>query len=59
MLGRTDDPPMTRFVAAQLATSHTYDVRPAVQAFGYAPPVGPEEGLAQMFAEWRAGITPA
>lgn len=53
VLGRTDDPPMTRFVAAQLATSHTYDVRPAVEAFGYAPVVGPEEGLQQMFAAWR------
>lgn len=58
VLGRTDDPPMTRFVAAQLATSHTYDVRPAVLAFGYAPPVGAEEGLVRMFEEWRGGGAP-
>ncbi|MSP56246.1 MAG: NAD-dependent epimerase/dehydratase family protein [Myxococcales bacterium] len=54
MLGREDDPPMTRFVAAQLATSHTYDVRPAIDAFAYAPVVGPEEGLERMFAAWRS-----
>jgi nucleoside-diphosphate-sugar epimerase len=32
---RRDDPPMTRFVALQLATSHTYDMEPARRDFGY------------------------
>lgn len=32
---RADDPPMTRFVARQLATSHTYDLGPARRDFGY------------------------
>ena len=36
-LGRSDEPPMTRFVAAQLATSHSYDMRPASADFGYKP----------------------
>ncbi len=58
LLGREDDPPMTRFVAAQLATSHTYDVQPAVDAFGYAPVVGAEDGLERMFADWRTGVKP-
>ena len=53
MLGRQDDPPMTRFVAAQLATSHTYSIRPAVDAFGYAPPVTGEEGLRRMLKAWK------
>lgn len=53
VLGREDDPPMTRFVAAQLATSHTYDVRPAVQAFGYAPVVDAEEGVRRVIDAWR------
>lgn len=29
------EPPMTRFVATQLATSHSYDMAPAREAFGY------------------------
>ena len=39
------EPPMTRFVAAQLATSHTYDLSAARRDFGYAPLVSPAEGL--------------
>ena len=53
VLGRQDDPPMTRFVAAQLATSHTYSIQPAIDAFGYAPPVTAEEGLRRMFRAWK------
>ena len=29
------EPPMTRFLALQLATSHSYDMAPAREAFGY------------------------
>ncbi|MFT7677211.1 MAG: nucleoside-diphosphate-sugar epimerase [Planctomycetota bacterium] len=36
-LRRKDEPPMTRFVAAQLATSHSYDMGPASRDFGYEP----------------------
>ncbi len=50
------EPPMTRFVATQLATSHTYDVRPAVAAFGYAPPVGPDDAMERTVAWWRARL---
>jgi nucleoside-diphosphate-sugar epimerase len=39
------EPPMTRFVAAQLATSHTYDLSAAKRDFGYTAPVNPVEGL--------------
>lgn len=37
LFGLADDPPMTRFVASQLATSHTYALGPARAAFGYTP----------------------
>lgn len=53
LFGLAGDPPMTRFVAAQLGTSHTYDVGPAVRDFGYAPEVGPEEALARTAAWWK------
>ncbi|MCY2960708.1 MAG: NAD-dependent epimerase/dehydratase family protein [Planctomycetota bacterium] len=32
---RSGEPPMTRFVALQLARSHTYDMEPARRDFGY------------------------
>lgn len=31
------EPPMTRFVASQLATSHTYDLTPSRRDVGYSP----------------------
>lgn len=51
LLGRTDEPPMTRFVARQLATSHWFKLDAARAAFGYAPRVGVEEGLVRL-REW-------
>lgn len=50
------EPPMTRFVAAQLARSHWYDVGPARQAFGYAPPVSADEALARTVEYWRGRV---
>ena len=39
LLRRADDPPMTRFVASQLATSHSYDMEPARRDLGYVEEV--------------------
>jgi nucleoside-diphosphate-sugar epimerase len=50
------EPPMTRFVAAQLARSHWYDMGPAIRAFGYDPPVGPAEALNCTVADWREAL---
>lgn len=47
------EPPMTRFVASQLSTSHYYDVTAARRDFGYAPIVSVEEGLRRMEPELR------
>ena len=41
------------FVAAQLGTSHTYDVGPAMRDFGYAPPVRPDEAMERTVEWWR------
>ncbi|MDP2310158.1 MAG: NAD-dependent epimerase/dehydratase family protein [Pseudomonadota bacterium] len=54
LFGLAGDPPMTRFVASQLGTSHTYDVGPAVRDFGYTPEVGPEEALERTAAWWKS-----
>ena len=39
------EPPMTRFIAEQLAKSHYFDIANAHNDFGYAPQVTTEEGL--------------
>ncbi len=48
------EPPMTRFVARQLATSHTYSLQPARAAFGYAPPVAGAVALAETLGWLKA-----
>jgi len=45
------DPPMTRFVAAQLAGSHAYSIAAAVRDFGYQTHVTMEEGLRRLQPE--------
>lgn len=50
IFGLDGEPPMTRFVAAQLGTTHTYDIGPSVRDFGYAPEVGHDEAFARTVA---------
>lgn len=49
------EPPMTRFLAEQLVTTHWYDMGPAQRDFGYRPVVGFDEGLARVRADHLAG----
>ena len=44
------EPPLTRFLAEQLATTHWYDMAPARTDFGYMPRVTFDEGLARLRA---------
>ena len=44
------EPPMTRFLAEQLSTSHWYSMAPATRDFGYVPKVSMAEGLARLRA---------
>ncbi len=48
---RTDEPPLTRFLAEQLGTAHWFDPRPARDDLGWSPQVGIDQGLA-LLAEW-------
>jgi nucleoside-diphosphate-sugar epimerase len=50
------EPPMTRFVALQLARTHTYDPRPAWRDFGYEELVKMTEATDRTVA-WLAGQT--
>jgi nucleoside-diphosphate-sugar epimerase len=49
------EPPMTRFVASQLSTSHWYDISAARRDLGYQPAVSVEEGLKRLGERLRAG----
>lgn len=45
LLRRESEPPMTRFVAKELATDHWFSSRAAREELGYQPTVSMEEGL--------------
>jgi nucleoside-diphosphate-sugar epimerase len=51
VLRRVDEPPMTRFLAAQLATDHYFDLGRARRELGYSPQVSTKEGM-QRLASW-------
>lgn len=48
------EPPMTRFLAAQLSQSHSYSISKAERDFGYRPVVSVEEGMQKLAPELRA-----
>jgi nucleoside-diphosphate-sugar epimerase len=48
-----DTPPMTRFLAEQLATAHWFDQRRTREALGWAPQVSLDQGFAAL-ARWYA-----
>lgn len=48
LLGRTDEPRMTRFLAAQLATSHYFDISRARQDLGFEPRVSMADGMERL-----------
>ena len=52
---RPGEPPMTRFVAHELAEDHWFSPRAAREAFGYRPRVSMAEGLERYFAEEGVG----
>jgi nucleoside-diphosphate-sugar epimerase len=52
-LGRTDEPRMTRFLAAQLAKSHYFDISAARRDLDYRPTVSMAEGMDQL-RDWFA-----
>ncbi len=47
------DPPMTRFIARELAMDHWFDITAARRDLGYAPRVSMTEGAAALVAHFR------
>lgn len=59
LMRRHTVPPMTRFVAVQLATSHWFSIDNAREQLGYQPEAHPTgEGVDRYVAAWKAGETP-
>ena len=55
LLGRKSEPPMTRFVAHQVSTSHWYDISAARRDLGYEPSVSMREGLERLTSQPSPG----
>jgi nucleoside-diphosphate-sugar epimerase len=56
--GRRQVPPITRFLAEQLATAHWFDQRRTRAALGWRPRVGLDEGFARL-RNWYLRTAPA
>jgi nucleoside-diphosphate-sugar epimerase len=54
------EPPMTRFIAKELASDHWFDISAARRDLGYAPRVSMAEGMAELIASLKLnGQAPA
>jgi len=49
------EPPMTRFVAKEMATDHWFDISAARKDLGYHPLMTVAEGVTELVAHYRAG----
>ncbi|MEO6517788.1 MAG: 2-alkyl-3-oxoalkanoate reductase [Pseudoxanthomonas sp.] len=49
------EPPMTRFLAEQLSTTHWYDMAPATRDFGYRPRISFDEGITRLKQSLASG----
>ena len=57
-LGRlAGEPPMTRFVAKEMATDHWFDISAARRDLGYHPLVTVAQGTTELISHYRAGNT--
>ncbi|PWW24112.1 hypothetical protein JD79_03290 [Geodermatophilus normandii] len=59
MTGQREVPPITRFLAEQLATAHWFDQRRTRQALGWEPSVTLEEGFARLADSYAAASATA
>lgn len=55
LLRREDEPPMTRFVARQLATAHWFNIEAARRDLGYVPRVSIADGMRRLEQSLHGG----
>jgi len=55
--GLAGEPPMTRFVAKELAPAHWFNISAARRDFGYLPEISLDEGLVRL-QQWLATVKP-
>lgn len=55
--GKKEEPPMTRFVAKQLSTHHTYDIAKARDILGYEPQISMAEATDELIAHWKGQLS--
>jgi nucleoside-diphosphate-sugar epimerase len=55
VLGRQTEPPMTRFLARELSTSHWFNLEAARRDLGYRPCVSVDEGLRRLRKSFQQG----
>lgn len=55
LLRRKEEPPMTRFVAIELAKDHFFDISAARRDLGYKSKVSTREGVDELVAYWKRG----
>lgn len=56
LAGRTDEPPMTRFLVRELSTTHWFKIDAARRDLGYHPRVTFDEGFRRLEAWLRDGV---
>ena len=54
IIGIKNEPPMTRFLAAQLAKSHYFNISRAKNDFAYQPVIAQEEGMKRLINYFRS-----
>jgi nucleoside-diphosphate-sugar epimerase len=54
LLALKGEPPMTRFVAKELATDHWFDISAAKRDLGYTPRISMAQGTAELIAWYQA-----
>jgi 2-alkyl-3-oxoalkanoate reductase len=57
LLRLSGEPRMTRFLAAQLAKDHYFDISRAKADFGYSPQISTSEGMRRLAADLAAGAS--
>jgi nucleoside-diphosphate-sugar epimerase len=55
VMRKSGEPPMTRFVAKEMATDHWFNIAAARRDLGYHPLVTVEQGTEELIAHYRAG----